>query len=80
MLASQFWCQTSPIARGLQAKIEANMAYYVYRDVAGQWRWYLQAGNGRKLANSGEGYFNKSDCVSAIRLVANSGNTPIRDH
>ncbi len=67
------------MARGLAAKVEENMAYYVYRDVVGQWRWYLQAGNGRKIANSGEGYFNKSDCLSAIRLVATSGNMPVYD-
>jgi uncharacterized protein YegP (UPF0339 family) len=45
------------------------MAYYVYKDVQGQWRWYLEASNGRKIANGGEGYFNKNDCLHAIGLV-----------
>ena len=35
--------------------------YYLYKDAAGQWRWTLYAGNNRKIANSGEGYFNKVD-------------------
>lgn len=53
------------------------MAYYMYRDVAGFWRWYLSANNGRKLANSGEGYHNKTDCLTAIHLVRGSGGSPI---
>lgn len=53
------------------------MAYYVYRDVQGSWRWYLAAGNGRKIANAGEGYLNRNDCLAAIALVRQSGSTPI---
>lgn len=54
------------------------MYYYVYKDVANQWRWTLYAANGRKIANSGEGYFNKQDCVHAINLVAGSNGVPIK--
>lgn len=57
------------------------MHYYVYLDVNRQWRWTLYAANGRKVANSGEGYINKTDCVAAINLVANTGvgnGTPIK--
>ncbi len=53
------------------------MAYYVYRDAANQWRWYLAAANNRKIANSGESYYNKSDCLSAIALVKGSASTPV---
>lgn len=53
------------------------MAYYVYQDSQRQWRWYLQASNGRKLANSGEGYWNKQDCLNGIALVKGSGTAPI---
>ena len=56
------------------------MRYWMYRDFAGQWRWYLQSGNGQKLANSGEGYHNKVDCIAAIHLVRRSGDTPIYEH
>jgi uncharacterized protein YegP (UPF0339 family) len=52
--------------------------YYVYIDQARQWRWTLFASNGRKIANSGEGYLNKNDCVHAINLVAGSNGAPIR--
>ncbi|MEQ9448484.1 MAG: DUF1508 domain-containing protein [Rhodospirillaceae bacterium] len=54
------------------------MYYLVYRDANNQWRWTLYAANGRKIANSGEGYFNRDDCVHGINLVAGSGGTPIR--
>ncbi len=56
-----------------------DMAYYMYRDVAGYWRWYLRAVNGRKIADSGEGYHNRQDCFSAIKLVQGSGSMPIYD-
>lgn len=53
------------------------MAYYVYTDTAGQWRWRLVANNNKIIANSGEGYWNKSDCLGAIELVKNSKNAPV---
>lgn len=53
------------------------MAYYIYKDVSGQWRWYLSAANNRKIANSGEGYHNKQDCLAAITLVKGSAAAPI---
>lgn len=54
------------------------MYYYVYLDQASQWRWTLYAANHRKIANSGEGYINRADCIHAINLVASSGGAPIR--
>lgn len=51
------------------------MAYYVYKDALNQWRWYLlSANNVDKIANSGEGYHNKQDCLHAIYLVSTSAN------
>ena len=50
------------------------MAYYMYKDTAGHWRWYLSAGNNRKIANSGEGYHNEADCLAAINLVKGSAS------
>ncbi|WP_340647520.1 DUF1508 domain-containing protein [Phenylobacterium sp.] len=56
------------------------MYYYVYLDAQRQYRWTLYAANNRKIANSGEGYFNQKDCVDAINLVASTGvnSTPIK--
>ncbi|MFN8219555.1 MAG: DUF1508 domain-containing protein [Fimbriimonadales bacterium] len=55
------------------------MKYVLYMDHFRQYRWYLEAANGRKIANGGEGYHNKMDCVNAIHLVMGSGIAPIRD-
>lgn len=32
------------------------MYFQLYKDAAGYWRWTLFAVNGRKIADSGEGY------------------------
>lgn len=53
------------------------MHYVVFADTNGQWRWHLKAANGRIIANSGEGYYNKQDCLHAIQLVKQSGFAPV---
>jgi len=53
------------------------MYYKVYPDVAGYWRWRYVATNGRILADSGEGYANKVDCLYGITLVKGSSNAPV---
>ncbi|MBL8645276.1 MAG: DUF1508 domain-containing protein [Rhodospirillaceae bacterium] len=52
-------------------------AYYIYRDANHHWRWYLLAANNRKIANSGEGYHNKADCLWAINLVKGTSQSPV---
>ncbi len=53
------------------------MAYYLYKDGQQQWRWRLVAANNRIIANSGEGYWNKDDCLDAINLVKGSYSAPV---
>ncbi len=53
--------------------------FHLYKDANGEWRWTLYAANNRKIANSGEGYFNKADCLAAINLVKGSGSAPIKE-
>lgn len=53
------------------------MKFYIYKDNQGYWRWYLNAANNRKIADSGEGYNNKQDCLSAIDLVKSAFNAPV---
>lgn len=55
------------------------MEYHIYKDSNGHWRWYLLASNNRKIATSGEGYYNKADCQQAIQLVKGSASAPIRE-
>jgi uncharacterized protein YegP (UPF0339 family) len=53
------------------------MTFVMYRDVQGFWRWHLRAANGRKLADSGEGYCNRMDCRHAIDLVMGTRSAPV---
>ena len=54
------------------------MYYEVYKDTAGEWRWRLLAANNQIIANSGEGYIKRSDCLHAIELVKSSKDAPVR--
>jgi uncharacterized protein YegP (UPF0339 family) len=53
------------------------MAYYIFKDRVGDYRWHLKAANGRVIADSAEGYRNKSDCLAAIQLVKGSAAAPV---
>lgn len=45
--------------------------FTVYRDKRKEWRWRLTASNGRILADSGEGYKRKRDCLRGLYIAAN---------
>ena len=53
------------------------MTYYYSKDAKGEWRWRLKASNGKIIADSGEGYKNEADCITAIELVKGSGKAPV---
>lgn len=46
--------------------------YEVYRTLIRQWRWRLVAANGEIIA-SGEGYWNKVDCLTALEVIRKTG-------
>jgi uncharacterized protein len=56
-----------------------HTAYWVYEDAAGEWRWQLKASNERVIADSGEGYRHKHDCLHAIALVKDSKDAPVKE-
>jgi len=47
----------------------AEPQFEVYQDKKGEWRWRLKASNSKIIADSGEGYKEKSDCLHGIDLV-----------
>ena len=50
-----------------------TMTYWMYKDLAGQWRWQLvHNSNGNIIADSGEAYWNEADCRHGIDLTASS--------
>jgi len=52
-------------------------AFHVYKDNAGEWRWNLKAANGRIIADSGEGYKDRADCLHGIELVKSLKDAPV---
>ena len=52
------------------------MVFHIYQDVVGQWRWYLTAPNGVKLATAPLGYARRGDCVLAIKRVREAADAP----
>ena len=53
------------------------MMFHIYHDVRNEWRWYLAAPNGAKIATSGEGYARRGDCVLAIGRLKQSIGAPL---
>ena len=45
------------------------MKFKIYKDAKSELRWRLVAANGKSVADSGEGYKNKADCLAAIELI-----------
>lgn len=43
--------------------------FQIYKDKAGEYRWRLRADNYETIADSAEGYVDKSDCEHGIALV-----------
>lgn len=53
------------------------MVFEVYTDKSGEYRWRLKVENGNTIADSGEGYKNKEDCLSAIESIKNGVDSAI---
>ena len=42
-----------------------------------EWYWRLRGDNGEPIADGGQGYKNKSDCLHGIDLVKGSGDAEV---
>lgn len=59
-------CNARPTAsRSVIVKQVQNPRAILYRK-KGEWRWRIVAANGRKLANGGESYKRRIDCVKQL--------------
>ncbi len=54
---------------GKSEKEARPLVFGVFKDSLGEWRWHLKAGNGEIIADSGEGYLHRGDCLHAIDLI-----------
>ena len=43
--------------------------FVVYKDKVNQFLWRFIADNGKIIADSGEGYINRSDCIHGIEII-----------
>lgn len=68
---------TTPVPAVLDEvnKVAFPFHFEVYKDKKKEWRWRLQAANNRIIADSGEGYKNRSDCIHGIQLVQNNATS-----
>ncbi len=50
------------------------MKLRIYKDKKREWRWSIaDKANGKILADSGEGYKRKKDCLTALEKVSHGG-------
>ncbi len=56
------------------------MHFQIYLDQGGDYRWQLRTSAGKAIADSSEGYVNKSSCIDSIEVVKHSnGVTLVKD-
>ncbi len=48
------------------AAADKKMAFEIYADAKGEYRWRLLDGEGTNVANSGQGYGKKADCKTMV--------------
>jgi uncharacterized protein YegP (UPF0339 family) len=65
-------CQVGECTHALADDPAARRVFQMYEDAAGEWRWRLVAGNDRIIADSGEGYRHRQDCLHGIEMVKDS--------
>lgn len=53
------------------------MGFHIYQDMVGQWRWYLAAPNGAKIAVAPVGYARRDDCALAVQRVREGAEAPL---
>lgn len=71
--------QASDCAQALGDHPAARRVFRTYKDAAGEWRWRLLAGNDRIIAESGEGYRDRQDCLHGIELVKDSKDARVEE-
>ncbi len=47
--------------------------FEIFRDGDGEFRWRLRAKNGKIVADSGEGYKKRKDCVRGMEITMRAG-------
>ncbi len=56
------------------------MEFRVYSGNKAEWRWLLVAANGEFIADSAEGYQNKSDCLHGIEQLVKQSAARVEEN
>lgn len=55
------------------------MAFHLYKDSLGMWRWYLMTEHGRRVADSGQYFWDRRACEVSIDAVRSAIDAPVLD-
>ena len=69
LAASAAFAGLGAYAQGTKEKKEATLTFEVFKDAKGEFRWRLKATNSKTIADSGEGYKTKADCLKGIEII-----------
>ena len=48
---------------------DRTMQFHIFQDAKLEWRWQLSGDDGKKVADSGDGYRDKDACLDSISAV-----------
>ena len=48
---------------------DRTMQFHIFQDAKLEWRWQLSGDDGKKVADSGDGYRDKEACLDSISAV-----------
>jgi uncharacterized protein YegP (UPF0339 family) len=66
-------------AEQLPDPLRLRIKLEVYRDRGKRWRWRLRAVTGDIVADSGQGYANKGDCIDMVERIVNNPDVYEKD-
>jgi uncharacterized protein len=76
---SQYYEEEAERISELLEEKSSHATFWVLKDASGEWRWQLRAANNKIIADSGEGYHHKDDCLHGIELVKDAASVPVKE-
>lgn len=76
---SQYYEEEAERISKLLGEKSGRATFWVSKDASGEWRWQLRAANNKIIADSGEGYRHKDDCLHAIELVKDASGAQVKE-
>lgn len=74
----RFWQEVEKFMTGEKTG-STQLRFRIYKDSRNQFRWRLLARNRKVIADSGESYKEKRNCMKAINLIRVNGSYAVID-